>query len=590
MGLDGFTLLALVDELRPTLVNTRVDRIFQPGREEVVFLLRGLRETHTLVMSSDAQMARIHLGAQPTNPATPPAFCMALRKHLGGSRLVGVRLDGLERVVMLDFEAYDELAGVSAKRIYLEIMGRHSNIVLVDADDTIIDAIKRIDEQQSRLRQVLPGLRYAPPPPQPKSDPRQTAPQDFAAMVQRSDPAMMLQDVLVKRLAGISPLMARELLHRAGVPPTLPVGSCDSAATEAVWGRIAELSRAAEESSWQPTGVVDVASGQVEEFSCLPLYHLQGATTRLEADTLSRLVARVYESKAERQRLAAQTQHMQRVVAQALERAGRRREIHRKSMENAGEAETWRVYGELLLTAPKGAERGSESVRLTNYFDPDCAEVTIPLNAALDIRQNAQAYFKKYTKAKRGRKAAEEQFRIAADEVEYLESVQNALSLAASPQDIEEIRNELEMGGYLRDPGRKRRNQTPAAPLRFRSLEGFEILVGRNNLQNDRVTMQMAGPGDLWFHVQKIPGSHVVVRCPGSEQPGDSTLWDAANLAAYFSRSRGSSKVPVDFTARRHVRKPPGSRPGAVLYDSFRTITVDPDRAVLARFNLALDL
>lgn len=591
MGLDGFTLLALLDELRPAVVNTRVDRIFQPGREELVFLLRGPRETYTLVMSADARLARLHLGAQPSNPPTPPPFCMALRKHLGGSRLVSVRQDGLERVVFFDFEAYDEFAGVSVKRVYLEIMGRHSNIILTGPDGIVIDAIKRIDERQSRLREVQPGLAYSPPPPQPKLDPRKATIQDLATVIGRSDPEARLQDVLAKRLAGVSPLLARELLFRARLPLAGSAGEF-SASVESLWEQLSRVNGMAESSSWQPTAAFEIPSGHLVDFSCVPLEHLRSAAVSLKGGPLNGFVAQAFESKAEGQRFAVQTQRMLHVIGQALERARKRREIHGQTIGNEGAAETWRVYGELLLSAGSRAGRGGDSISLPNYFDPNCGEIVIPLNPAMDARENAQAYFKKYAKAKRGRQAAQEQLRVASEEIEYLETVQEALRQATSLQVIEEIRSELEMGGFLREPGRRRRNpaQSQSQPLRFKSADGPEILVGRNNLQNDRVTTELAGPNDLWFHVQRIPGSHVIVRLQGPQAPSEVTLWEAANLAAFFSRSRGSSKVPVDYTLRKHVRKPPGSRPGAVLYDNFRTITVDPDPDVLVRFNLKLEL
>lgn len=591
MALDGFTLSALIAELRPILVNTRVDRVFQPAREEIVLELRGSRDTHRLVVSADARLARLHLGGQPVNPASPPPFCMALRKQIGGSRLMAVRQEGLERVVVLDFETYDELNGVTVKRFYLELMGKHSNLILADAGGQIIDAIKHVNEQQSRYREVLPGLPYNPPPPQHKVDPCPPGIEELGTVLERSDPAASLVDTVVKRVSGIGPLLAAELAFRAGLPQGATVASCSEALLPRLRDEIAAVAGRSQTGEWDPCAAIDPATGRVAEFSCIPLTHLLSLGFTVEPGPLSQWISAAYSHSAEAQRIGSLTQHLTRTLSQAAERARRRVEIHRRGMEGSEDTELWRAYGELLQAAPGGSGRGQSSITMINYFDAECRPIDIPLDPALDLRENARTYFKKFSKAKRGRLAATEQYEAAQNELEYLESVQATLAQATRPAEIDEVRSELEMGGYIRSREKKRRGAVSAsAPLRFRSSSGHEILVGRNNLQNDRVTTEMAGPNDLWFHVQKIPGSHVVIRRPNPVEPDWETLWEAANLAAYFSKSRGSSKVPVDYTQRKHVRKPPGSRPGAVLYDNFKTITVDPDGDVLARFRLKIDL
>jgi predicted ribosome quality control (RQC) complex YloA/Tae2 family protein len=613
MALDGFTIYALIDELRPKIANTRVDRIYQATPEEIVIQLRGTRDSMTLIISAQAQLARFQLGDRPYVPQNPPPFAMLLRKHLSGARLINLQQYGLERVIRFEFDTYEEYAGQAAKFLYLEIMGKHSNLIFADREDIILGAVKHVNELQSRVRQVLPGEKYTFPPSQHKKDPRTLSAEDLALIIGRSDPAKKVREILVKHLDGISPLLADELLFRSGFATAIAAGDLSESDTARLWALLAELADKTRTGLWESGAAFD-ESGFVIEFSCLTPTHLvNGQNTTVRELPLNQCVAESFEKTAANNRLAVLKQNLFRTVAQALARAQHRQKAHQEAIAAADKADQWRIYGDLLLSCSgaKGdaAEAGSHGkgqsvVTLINYYDPDCAEIAIPLDPAFTIAENAQKYFKKYTKIKRGLKFAAQQLEKAEQEISYLESVQTALEFANQPSEIDEILLELQQSGYQsartrnrgkgsnKDQGKEkgRRSNAPekAGFHKFKSSQGVEIIVGKNNVQNDRLTTEMAAPNDLWLHVQKAPGSHVLIRSGslGGNQVDDVTLLEAANLAVYFSKMRSSSKVPVDYTSKKHVKKPPGFRPGMVIYDNFSTIIVDPNPATLRHFGL----
>lgn len=617
MALDGFTIHALIDELRPIIVNTRVDRIHQSAPEEVAIQLRGVRESLTLILSAHAQLARFHLGERPGAPQNPPPFAMLLRKHLTGARLINLQQYGLERVVRFEFDTFEEYAGQAAKYIYLEIMGRHSNLILTDHEDVILGAVKHVNEQQSRVRQVLPGEKYTFPPSQHKKDPRIMKAEDFSLVIGRSEPAKRVREILVKQLDGISPLLADELLTRAGCTATATAGDLSESDISRLWAVLADLVDKARTGLWEPGAAFD-ESGNVIGFSCVKpthlLTHLSDGKTIVRDLPLNQCVVESFEITAANNRLAVLKQNLFRIISQALSRAQHRAKAHREAIATAEQADQWRIWGELLLSASSSGGKGQNAITLANYYDPACAPITIPLDPALSIADNAQKHFKKYAKIKRGLKFSAQQLEKAEQEIAYLESVQTALEFASQPSEIEEIRLELQQSGYqtvrgraragshtdsgngvrskIHDKGKekRRRSATEKAGFhKFKSSQGIEILVGKNNVQNDRLTTEIAAPNDIWMHVQKAPGSHVLIRnsSSGSNQVDDFTLLEAANLAVFFSKMRASSKVPVDYTNKKHVKKPSGFRPGMVIYDNFSTLIVDPDPAILKRFGLS---
>jgi len=607
MALDGFTIHALIDELRPVIINTRVDRIHQFASEEIAIQLRGARDSLTLIISAHAQLARFHIGERPGVPQNPPPFAMLLRKHLAGARLINLQQYGLERVIRFEFDTYEEYAGQAAKFLYLEIMGKHSNLIFANHEDVILGAVKHINEFQSRVRQVLPGEKYTFPPSQHKKDPRTMSAEDFSLVIGRSDPAQKVREILVKHLDGISPLLADELLARSGFATdsaaVVTAGGFGDSDVVNLWTSLEDLVNKSRTGLWEPGAAID-ESGYVIDFSCIKPTHLADGKIAVRDLPLNQCVVESFEITAANNRLALLKQNLFRTISQAMTRAQHRQKAHQKSIAAADQADQWRIYGDLLLTctgAKSGA--GQSAMTLVNYYDPSCAQITIPLDQALTIADNAQKYFKKYTKIKRGLQFSTQQLKKAEQEISYLESVQTALEFADQPSEIEEIRLELQQSGYQRVRGRDgtrskthdkskekgRRNAPEKAGFhKFKSSQGIEIIVGRNNIQNDRLTTEMAAPNDLWMHVQKAPGSHVLIRSSssGSNQVDDVTLLEAANLAVFFSKMRSSSKVPVDYTNKKYVKKPPGFRPGMVIYDNFSTIIVDPDPAILKHFGL----
>lgn len=605
MALDGFTIHALIDELRPIIVNTRVDRIHQFAPEEIAIQLRGARDSLTLIISAHAQLARFHLGERPGVPQNPPPFAMLLRKHLAGARLISLQQYGLERVIRFEFDTYEEYAGQAAKFLYLEIMGKHSNLIFANHEGVILGAVKHINELQSRVRQVLPGEKYTFPPSQHKKDPRTLDTEDFSLVIGRSDPARKVREILVKHVDGISPLLADELLARSGFAAVVTAGDLSDPNVAKLWAVLADLADKTRTALWEPGAAID-ESGYVIDFSCIKPTHLSDNKTSVRDLPLNQCVVESYEITAANNRLAVLKQNLFRIISKAMTRAQHRQKAHQESIAAADKADQWRIYGELLLTcASPRSSKGQSTVTLVNYYDPSCAQISIPLDPALTIADNAQKYFKKYTKIKRGLQFSSQQLEKAEQEISYLESVQTALEFADQPSEIEEIRLELQQSGYQSARARAgssargkahdkskekgRRNAPEKAGFhKFKSSQGIEIIVGRNNVQNDRLTTEMAAPNDIWLHVQKAPGSHVLIRSgsSGSNQVDDITLLEAANLAVFFSKMRSSSKVPVDYTNKKYVKKPPGFRPGMVIYDNFSTIIVDPDPAILKHFGL----
>ncbi len=573
MPLDAVCLQAVVAELAPQITGSRIEKIQQPARDQVVLLLRGNRR---LLLSAGGGQPRLHLTELPRdNPAQPPMFCMLLRKYLSGGIIESIQQAPLERVVTLTVSAADELGERSQFSLILEAVARRANLILADKDGHIIDCLRRIDFEMNPDRQVLPGLFYHLPTPPDKVSPFTVTEEEFAALAAAAGEGAPADQWLVRTVNGLSPLVARELTFRACGSTDAPV----TGHTAALWSAFAAWRDTVNEKHFIPAMLK--RSGVPMDFTYLHVGQYGGAAEEETYTSFSRLLDDFYEKREQAERVKQKGQDLVKTASNGAARLRRKIAAQEQELAESKNRDKWRVYGELITANLYRMERGMSRLTAQNYYDPDCADVDIPLDVRLSPQENAAKYFKKYTKAKTAEKYITAQLEKARVELTYLESVLQELTLAESEQDFNDIRAELTDGGYLRAKGRKQ-PQRPSKPREFRSTAGLRILVGRNNRQNDRLTAKDAEKWDIWLHTQRIHGSHVIL-CTGGAQPDEQSLLEAASLAAYFSQAQNSTKVPVDFTQVKYVKKPAGSPPGFVNYTNYKTILADPSEELVKR-------
>lgn len=573
MPLDAVCLQAVVAELAPQITGSRIEKIQQPARDQVVLLLRGNRR---LLLSAGGGQPRLHLTELPRdNPAQPPMFCMLLRKYLSGGIIESIQQAPLERVVTLTVSAADELGERSQFSLILEAVARRANLILADKDGHIIDCLRRIDFEMNPDRQVLPGLFYHLPTPPDKVSPFTVTEEEFAALAAAAGEGAPADQWLVRTVNGLSPLVARELTFRACGSTDAPV----TGHTAALWSAFAAWRDTVNEKHF--THAMLKRSGVPMDFTYLHVGQYGGAAEEETYTSFSRLLDDFYEKREQAERVKQKGQDLVKTASNGAARLRRKIAAQEQELAESKNRDKWRVYGELITANLYRMERGMSRLTAQNYYDPDCADVDIPLDVRLSPQENAAKYFKKYTKAKTAEKYITAQLEKARVELTYLESVFQELTLAESEQDFNDIRAELTDGGYLRAKGRKQ-PQRPSKPREFRSTAGLRILVGRNNRQNDRLTAKDAEKWDIWLHTQRIHGSHVIL-CTGGAQPDEQSLLEAASLAAYFSQAQDGTKVPVDYAPVKFVKKPTGSPPGFVNYTNYKTILADPSEELVKR-------
>jgi predicted ribosome quality control (RQC) complex YloA/Tae2 family protein len=514
------------------------------------------------MLSCHPVYARVHLTtAAYENPTEPPMFCMLLRKQLEGGIVEKIEQIEMERIIHFSLRGRNELGDIVERKLIVELMGRHSNLILVDPDtNKIIDAMRRVGFQTSQYRQVLPGFAYVSPPDQGKQNPLTTDHDTFIASLDYN--AGQLSKQLVSKWMGLGPLPAAEIIS------TAKLGN-----REALWDSFSTWQQNMINHRYTPEIVMDQKRPQ---FSSISLTHLTG--NHQSFDSMSSCLDGFYTDKAERDRVGQQTHALVQHLTRALEKNKRKIKLLQKEIANASKADTARLSGELLTTYSHQIKRGDTSVTVVNYYDESGQEVTISLNPTLSPNENAQRYFKKYQKLKAGKRYNEEQIQIATEENHYLETVLSHLA-QANLAEMEQIREELVEEGWIKKQIKKGRQKAKLpSPTTYYASDGTSILVGKNNKQNDRLTHQIAKKTETWLHTKDIPGSHVVIR---SNEVSEQTLREAAMLAAFFSKARESNQIPVDYTLIKHVKKPSGARPGYVIYVEQKTLYVTPDKQIL---------
>ena len=569
MPLDAICLQAVVQEIAPLVVGSRIEKIQQPQRDQVVLLLRGNRR---LLLCASPNQPRLHLTEiLRDNPSQPPMFCMLLRKYLSSGRIVSMEQEPLEREVRLVIEATDELGEQSRFSLILELMGRHANLILCDKDGRIIDCLRRVDLEMSQQRQILPGLFYHLPPAQNKKDPLTVERAEFLSLL----PKQLPEKWLTETFTAISPLIAREIVCRA-------YGTVDvQQADERLWDSFFGWQNTVKENCFTP--ILVERNGKPLEFSYGEIAQYGEYATLQICESFSRMLDRFYVEREQTERIRQRGQDLLKTATNAVSRVRRRLAMQEKEYAQTQNREQYRICGELLTANFYRMERGQSRVTVENYYEENCPPMEIALDVRLSPQENAARYFKQYTKAKTAEKILAEQMEKGRSELAYLESVVQELCQAESEQDFNDIRAELTEGGYLRRVGKKQPGfQRPSKPREFRSTAGLRILVGRNNVQNDKLTTKIAQKWDIWFHTQKIHGSHVIL-CTDDTQPDEQSLYEAAVLAAWYSQGRESGKVTVDYTPVKFVKKPAGIRPGMVVYTVYRTMQVEPDEELIKR-------
>lgn len=577
MPLDAICLQGVVGELTPQLTGSRIEKIQQPARDQIILLLRGSRR---LFLNAGANQPRIHLTEQlRDNPSQPPMFCMLLRKHLSGGIIESVRQEPLERVVTLTVLASDEMGERSRFTLVWEGMPRRANLILCDRDGRIIDCLRRVDLEAEQDRQVLPGLFYRLPTQQDKRSPLSVTEEEFAALLGRAAPDAPLDGWLLDTFTAISPLVARELTVRA-------CGSTDAPASQgnALWDVFSRWQRDVNENTFTPTLIK--RNGSLADFTYGPVTQYGTYAETEIYDSFSHLLDDFYEKREQAERVKQKGRDLLKTATTARDRVRRKLAAQEKELAACLDRDHLRICGELITANLYRMERGQSRLTAQNYYDENCADVDIPLDVRLSPQENAARYFKQYAKAKTAEKYLTAQLQRGREELQYLESVLQELAQAESEQDFNDIRTELTDGGYLRGRGKKQPGfQRASKPREFRSSAGLRILVGRNNRQNDRLTTKDADKRDIWLHTQKIHGSHVIL-CTGGAEPDEQSLMEAASLAAYFSQAQGSTKVPVDYTPVKFVKKPAGAKPGMVVYTTYQTMLADPDEELVKHLSV----
>lgn len=582
MPLDAVCLRAVLTELNRKAAGGRIDKVYQPDRDEIVLSIRGMHGAMRLMVSAEPSAPRMHfIDANRENPAAPPMFCMLLRKYVQGAKIVSISQPALERMAVIDLDATDEMGVPVRRQLVCELMGKHSNIILKDHEGRIIDAIRRIDGDISGKRQVLPGLFYRMPPAQEgKTDPLTLNGGQLVSMLNIcEDESKKLDKWLLSMLSGLSPLICRELAYRSAGDAAKPVGALSLADRERLAAVFDEFLSRIQAEDYQPVLLTRTEDGSVQDFSFQPIEQYENLVRQSELESFSALLAAFYEKKGQAERMRRKAGDMIKTVTNARDRLARKLNAQRMELEQTHGRDEYKRMGELIAANFYQLEKGMTRAKVIDYFDETCPEIEIQLDIRYTPQQNAQRYFKLYTKAKTAEEMLTQQIADGEAELSYLESVLQSIDEAENERDLAQLREELVQTGVLsRKQTKNKRQQKPAAsvPFEYRTSDGFSVWAGKNNLQNDLLSMKTAYKSDIWFHTQKIHGSHVILAVDGRE-PTDAAMTEAAMIAAYHSKAKHSSMVPVDYTEVRNLKKPNGAKPGFVIYHVYQTAYVTPD-------------
>mgnify|MGYP001090122141 FL=1 len=587
MAFDGITIANIISELKQALTGGRIYKIAQPENDELLLTIKNNGTQYRLFLSADASLPLVYLtSTNKQSPMTAPGFCMLLRKHLQNAKIISISQPGLERIIHLELEHLNELGDVCRKKLIIEIMGKHSNIIFCDMDHKIIDSIKHISGMISSVREVLPGRTYFIPKTQDKEDPLDEgllSYETFRAKMQTKP--MPLYKALYTSYTGLSPIIAQEICYRAGVDADLPanvLAAEDSLekvpgpltkgpALPAVHTAFCHMMGDIKARHFAP--VIVYEGPKPIEFASLPLTLYADKQTQ-DFDSISALLEHYYAQRNIITRIRQKSADLRKIVQTALERNVKKYDLQMRQMQDTEKKDKYKVYGELLNTYGYNVEPGAKSLEALNYYTNEM--IDIPLDTTLSPQENAKVYFDKYGKLKRTYEALSELTLQVKQEIEHLESILAALDIALQEDDLVQIKEELIESGYIRRKGGTKRVKITSKPFHYLSSDGFHLYVGKNNYQNDDLTFKFASGGDWWFHAKQMPGSHVILKTEGKEVP-DRAFEEAARLAAYYSKGRGQDKVEIDYIQKKHVKKPAGAKPGFVVYYTNYSMVIDTD-------------
>ncbi len=572
MALDGITVAALTRQLQAQLTGARIAKIIQPEKDALLITCKSPAGQTRLYLSASASLPLAYLTDKNRQaPMTAPNFCMLLRKHIGNGKIISVTQPSLERIIEMEIEHYDEMGDLCRKRLVLELMGKHSNLIFMNQDGMILDAIKHVSASMSSVREVLPGREYFIPQTMHKKDPLTIQQDDFIREI--STKPMPLGSALYTSLTGISPVIAEELCQRASLEPGRSANSFDDASYEHLYHTFARLMQEVKDGEFSPVIIFNEQEEPIE-FSALPLqvYHTMPVRTY---ETISEVLEQYYALKDTVTRIRQKSADLRRIVGTAYDRTKKKLSLQEKQLKDTEKRDKYRLYGELLHTYGYGIETGAKSAVVSNYYTGE--DVTIPLDPTLSPAENAKRYFDRYTKQKRTFEALSEQVEGTRADLSHLDSIQTFLEMALSEDDLVQVREELTEAGYIRrhyTGGKKQKIHSK--PYHYVNQDGYDLYVGKNNIQNDELTFKFASGGDWWFHSKGAPGSHVILKSKGTEIP-DSAYEDAAALAAWYSKNRNADKVEIDYVQRKEVKKPNGAKPGFVVYYTNYSMVARPN-------------
>jgi len=575
MAFDGVTIANVVSELKKELLGGRLYKIAQPEADELLLTIKQPTGQKRLLISAEASLPLLYLtDANKPSPMTAPNFCMLLRKHLQNGRITDISQPGLERIVHIGIEHLDEMGDLRSKTLVVEIMGKHSNIIFLSDDGTIIDSIKHISAAVSSVREVLPGKPYFVAQTQNKLDALSTDFDAFRdALAAKPQPAFK---AIYGSFTGISPILAQELCYEAGVDGERPTAAFTEKDYERLYQAFQRMADAVRGEAFTPN--IAYVNGSPAEFAALPLTIYGGShadKTIVHYSSMSQLLEAYYAEKNTLTRIRQKSADLRRIVQTALERNVKKYDLQLRQMKDTQKREAYRIYGELLNTYGYDAQPGAKSLEALNYYTGET--VTIPLDPTLSATENAKKYFDKYGKMKRTYEALSTLTEEVKAEIDHLESISTSLDIALYEEDLAQIKEELTESGYIRKRGSVKKQKVTSKPFHYVSSDGFHMYVGKNNYQNDELTFKFATGNDWWFHAKQMPGSHVVVKLGNAQELPDRTFEEAARLAAHYSRGRQQEKVEIDYIQKKHVKKPNGAKPGFVVYYTNYSMTIGSD-------------
>lgn len=572
MAFDGIVIANLAHDIKSRLEGGKINKIAQPEKDELLFTIKNNRETYRLSISASASLPLIYFtDTNKPSPLTAPNFCMLLRKHIGTGRIVKVSQPGLERILEFEIEHLDELGDLQKKRLIVELMGKHSNIIFCKEDGTILDSIKHISAQVSSVREVLPGRMYFIPHTVDKADPLTVTEEEFQTLL-RSAP-MPVQKALYQKLTGISPLIGTELCHLASLEGEKPASELSENELTHLYRMFSLMMEDVKEGRFFPNIIYE--NGAPAEFASVPLTCFEGAGYESRpSSSISSLLETYYAEKSVITRIRQKSVDLRRIVQTALERNYKKYDLQLKQLKDTEKRDRYRIYGELLNAYGYELSGGEKELLCLDYYSGK--EVKIPLDPQLSAQENSQKYYARYNKLKRTCEALETLTAETKQEIDHLESISAALDIAVREEDLVQIKEELMEFGFIKKrPFGSKKPKITSRPYHYRSTDGFDIYVGKNNYQNEEVTFKIANGNDWWFHAKGIPGSHVVVRTAGKELP-DRVFEEAGSLAAWYSKGRSNEKVEIDYIQRKHVKKAAGGAPGFVIYHTNYSLMAAP--------------